>query len=59
MSAVPESPPSFAGVFLLIDGENYTYSFGAAAAACRALNATVATLEQMKRALQRGLETCK
>lgn len=59
VSPVRRSPPSFASVFLLMDGDKYTYSFDGAAAACRTLNATVATLVQMEQALQRGLETCK
>ncbi|KAK2842691.1 hypothetical protein Q5P01_012891 [Channa striata] len=48
-----------AGVFMLIDGEIYTMNFTAAAAACRALNVTLATSAQMERAVQLGLETCK
>ncbi|XP_058501989.1 lymphatic vessel endothelial hyaluronic receptor 1b [Solea solea] len=48
-----------AGVFMLIEGEKYTFNFTSARAACLSLNVTIATTEQMMRALQQGLETCK
>ncbi|CAJ1056116.1 lymphatic vessel endothelial hyaluronic receptor 1b%2C partial [Xyrichtys novacula] len=48
-----------AGVFLLIEGGAYTFNFTAARDACLFLNVTMATRDQMERALQRGLETCK
>uniref|UniRef100_A0A3Q4B2R4 Link domain-containing protein n=1 Tax=Mola mola TaxID=94237 RepID=A0A3Q4B2R4_MOLML len=59
---VPLSLPQsdrVAGVFLLIDGGKYTLNFTAARAACRIINATIATRAQMERAVQHGLETCK
>lgn len=58
MSAAPQNP-TVAGVFLIIDGEKYTYNFTAATAACQALGVAMANLAQMERALQHGLETCK
>nr|XP_046250023.1 lymphatic vessel endothelial hyaluronic receptor 1b isoform X2 [Scatophagus argus] len=48
-----------AGVFMLIEGGSYTFNFTAATAACLSLNVSMATREQMERALQHGLETCK
>ncbi|XP_074534363.1 lymphatic vessel endothelial hyaluronic receptor 1b [Halichoeres trimaculatus] len=48
-----------AGVFLLIEGGVYTFDFTAARDACLSLNVTMATREQMERALQHGLQTCK
>ncbi|XP_039989585.1 lymphatic vessel endothelial hyaluronic receptor 1b [Xiphias gladius] len=48
-----------AGVFMLIEGGKYTLNFTAARAACLFLNVTIATRDQMERAVQRGLETCK
>ncbi|XP_075944837.1 lymphatic vessel endothelial hyaluronic receptor 1b [Anarhichas minor] len=55
---VPQSPRA-AGVFLLIEGEDYTFNFTAARAACLILNVTIASRAQMERAVRRGLETCK
>ncbi|XP_051238891.1 lymphatic vessel endothelial hyaluronic receptor 1b isoform X2 [Dicentrarchus labrax] len=55
---VPQSQRA-AGVFLLIEGEEYTFNFTAARDACLFLNVTMATRAQMERALQHGLETCK
>uniref|UniRef100_UPI0037E78020 lymphatic vessel endothelial hyaluronic receptor 1b n=1 Tax=Semicossyphus pulcher TaxID=241346 RepID=UPI0037E78020 len=48
-----------AGVFLLIEGGEYTFNLTAARDACALLNVTIATRDQMERALQGGLETCK
>ncbi|KAG7522539.1 lymphatic vessel endothelial hyaluronic acid receptor 1-like [Solea senegalensis] len=48
-----------AGVFMFIEGGEYTFNFTSARAACLSLNVTIATTEQMMRALQQGLETCK
>ncbi|XP_041652122.1 lymphatic vessel endothelial hyaluronic receptor 1b [Cheilinus undulatus] len=48
-----------AGVFLLIQGGVYTFNFTAARDACSFLNVTMATITQMEKALQQGLETCK
>ena len=58
ISAVPQSGRA-AGVFLFIDEGKYTLNFTAARAACRIMNATIATEAQMERAVQHGLETCK
>ncbi|KAK9516255.1 hypothetical protein VZT92_024196 [Zoarces viviparus] len=55
---VPQSPRA-AGVFLLIEGGEYTFNFTAARAACLTLNATIASRAQMERAVRRRLETCK
>ncbi|XP_049928467.1 lymphatic vessel endothelial hyaluronic receptor 1b [Epinephelus moara] len=55
---VPQSHRA-AGVFMLIEGGEYTFNFTAARAACLFLNVTMATRAQMERAVQRGLETCK
>nr|XP_057930620.1 lymphatic vessel endothelial hyaluronic receptor 1b isoform X2 [Doryrhamphus excisus] len=48
-----------AGVFLLIEGEKYTFNFTDARTACQSLNATMATTANMEEALQHSLETCK
>ncbi|XP_040018148.2 lymphatic vessel endothelial hyaluronic receptor 1b isoform X1 [Gasterosteus aculeatus] len=48
-----------AGVFLLIEGGEYTFDSGAAEAACRILNVAIATRAQVERAQRRGLEMCK
>ncbi|XP_053283622.1 lymphatic vessel endothelial hyaluronic receptor 1b isoform X1 [Pleuronectes platessa] len=58
MRAAPHSP-RVAGVFMLIEGGKYTLNFTSARAACLLLNVTIATKNQMERALQRGLEMCK
>ncbi|XP_034541057.1 lymphatic vessel endothelial hyaluronic receptor 1b, partial [Notolabrus celidotus] len=58
MKAVHQSHRA-AGVFLLIEGGVYTFNFTAARDACLFLNTTIATRDQMERALQHGLETCK
>ncbi|XP_067349960.1 lymphatic vessel endothelial hyaluronic receptor 1b isoform X2 [Channa argus] len=60
-STLGKVPPnhSVAGVFMLIDGGDYTMNFTAAAAACLVLNVTMATKAQLERAVQLGLETCK
>ncbi|XP_069574753.1 lymphatic vessel endothelial hyaluronic receptor 1b [Brachyistius frenatus] len=58
MSAVPQNHRA-AGVFMLPEGGDYTLNFRAARAACLFLNVTMATREQMERAVQHGLETCK
>ncbi|KAM8891651.1 lymphatic vessel endothelial hyaluronic receptor 1b isoform 2-T2 [Spinachia spinachia] len=50
---------SAAGVFMIIEGGEYTFNSSAAAAACRLLNVTIATRAQVERAQRRGLETCK
>ncbi|KAM6926616.1 lymphatic vessel endothelial hyaluronic receptor 1b [Lycodopsis pacificus] len=55
---VPQSPRA-AGVFLLIEGGEYTFNFTAARAACLILDVAVASRAQMERAVRRGLETCK
>nr|XP_019934382.1 PREDICTED: lymphatic vessel endothelial hyaluronic acid receptor 1-like [Paralichthys olivaceus] len=54
----PQSP-RVAGVFMLIEGGKYTLNFTSARAACMLLNVTIATKDQMERAVQRGLELCK
>ncbi|XP_070764264.1 lymphatic vessel endothelial hyaluronic receptor 1b [Enoplosus armatus] len=56
--AVPRSHRA-AGVFMLIEGGKYTFNFTAARAACLFLNVTIATVAQMERAVQHGLEMCK
>ncbi|KAM3610043.1 uncharacterized protein V6R79_024366 [Siganus canaliculatus] len=48
-----------AGVFMLIEGGEYTFNFSAASAACLFLNVTIATRAQMERAVLGGLQTCK
>ncbi|XP_024912077.1 integumentary mucin C.1-like [Cynoglossus semilaevis] len=48
-----------AGVFMLIEGDTYTFDYTSAKAACLLLNTTIATKAQMERAMRRGLETCK
>ncbi|XP_060933175.1 lymphatic vessel endothelial hyaluronic receptor 1b [Limanda limanda] len=58
MRAAPHSP-RVAGVFMLIEGGKYTLNFTSARAACLLLNVTIATKNQMERALQQGLEMCK
>ncbi|XP_069019055.1 lymphatic vessel endothelial hyaluronic receptor 1b [Embiotoca jacksoni] len=58
MKAVPQNHRA-AGVFMLPEGGEYTLNFTAARAACLFLNVTMATREQMERAVQHGLETCK
>ncbi|XP_024117670.1 CD44 antigen [Oryzias melastigma] len=55
---IPQSYTS-SGVFLLIEGGEYTLNFTAARDACLSLNVTMATKAQMERAIQHGLETCK
>ncbi|XP_037307832.2 lymphatic vessel endothelial hyaluronic receptor 1b [Pungitius pungitius] len=55
---VPRSDRA-AGVFMLIDGGEYTFNSSAAGAACRSLNVTIATRAQVERAQRSGLETCK
>ncbi|KAL6106281.1 uncharacterized protein ACO6RY_10190 [Pungitius sinensis] len=57
-SKVPRSPRA-AGVFMLIEGGEYTFNSSAAGAACRSLNVTIATRAQVERAQRSGLETCK
>ncbi|XP_059191819.1 lymphatic vessel endothelial hyaluronic receptor 1b [Centropristis striata] len=58
LSKVPQSGGA-AGVFLLIEGGKYTFNFSAGRDACFYLNLSIASRDQMERALQRGLETCK
>ncbi|XP_034444780.1 lymphatic vessel endothelial hyaluronic receptor 1b [Hippoglossus hippoglossus] len=58
MRAAPHSP-RVAGVFMLIEGGKYTLNFTSARAACLLLNVTIATKNQMERAVQQGLEMCK
>ncbi|XP_041853473.1 lymphatic vessel endothelial hyaluronic receptor 1b isoform X2 [Melanotaenia boesemani] len=58
IKVVPLSHES-AGVFLLIEGGQYTLNFSAARAACLSLNVTMATRAQMEEAVHHGLETCK
>ncbi|XP_030280883.1 lymphatic vessel endothelial hyaluronic receptor 1b isoform X2 [Sparus aurata] len=55
---VPQSPRA-AGVFMHLEGGEYTFNFTAARAACVSLNVTMATTAQMDRAVQHGLQTCK
>ncbi|XP_054476656.1 lymphatic vessel endothelial hyaluronic receptor 1b [Anoplopoma fimbria] len=55
---VPQSHRA-AGVFMLIEGGKYTFNFTAARSACLRLNVTMATRDQMDRAVQLGMETCK
>ncbi|KAM9807666.1 LOW QUALITY PROTEIN: uncharacterized protein ACB057_005461 [Neosynchiropus ocellatus] len=47
------------GVFLLIEGDKYTFNYTAARAACLSLRVPMATLAQMQQAVNQGLETCK
>uniref|UniRef100_A0A3B3WLC0 Link domain-containing protein n=2 Tax=Poecilia mexicana TaxID=48701 RepID=A0A3B3WLC0_9TELE len=47
------------GIFLLIDGGDYTLNFTDAQAACSLLNVTIATIAQLEEAVRHGLETCK
>ncbi|XP_061578426.1 lymphatic vessel endothelial hyaluronic receptor 1b [Cololabis saira] len=49
----------FHGVFMVIEGERYTLNFTAANATCSFLGVTMATRDQMARAVLHGLETCK
>ncbi|XP_045893339.1 lymphatic vessel endothelial hyaluronic receptor 1b isoform X1 [Micropterus dolomieu] len=56
--AVPQSSRA-AGVFILTEGGDYTFNFTEGRAACLSLNITMATIAQMERAVQRGLEMCK
>ncbi|XP_029290189.1 lymphatic vessel endothelial hyaluronic receptor 1b [Cottoperca gobio] len=58
LNKVPQTHRA-AGVFLLIEGGEYTFNFTAARAACLSLNVTIATRHQVERALKHGLETCK
>uniref|UniRef100_A0A096LTQ3 Link domain-containing protein n=1 Tax=Poecilia formosa TaxID=48698 RepID=A0A096LTQ3_POEFO len=47
------------GIFLLIDGGDYTLNFTDAQAACSLLKVTIATIAQLEEAVRHGLETCK
>ncbi|XP_017160617.1 lymphatic vessel endothelial hyaluronic receptor 1b [Poecilia reticulata] len=47
------------GIFLLIDGGDYTLNLTEAQAACSLLKVTIATLAQLEEAVRHGLETCK
>ncbi|GLD61610.1 lymphatic vessel endothelial hyaluronic acid receptor 1-like protein [Lates japonicus] len=58
MSVIPQSQ-RVAGVFMIPEGGQYTLNFTAARAACLYLNVTIATKDQMERAVLRGLETCR
>ncbi|XP_003967773.2 lymphatic vessel endothelial hyaluronic receptor 1b isoform X1 [Takifugu rubripes] len=58
VKARPQSPGA-AGVFLLPEGGEYSFSLSDAGAACLQLNATIASRAQVERALQLGLETCR
>ncbi|XP_040894722.1 lymphatic vessel endothelial hyaluronic receptor 1b [Toxotes jaculatrix] len=58
IKAAPQSQ-RVAGVFMVPEGGQYTLNFSAAIAACLFLNVTIATTDQMQRAVQQGLEMCK
>ncbi|XP_072241372.1 lymphatic vessel endothelial hyaluronic receptor 1b [Leuresthes tenuis] len=47
------------GVFMLIEGGQYTFNFTDAKDACQFRNVTIATRAQVEKAQQHGLETCK
>uniref|UniRef100_A0A672JBW4 Link domain-containing protein n=1 Tax=Salarias fasciatus TaxID=181472 RepID=A0A672JBW4_SALFA len=55
----PQGGSGTAGVFLVSEGGMYTFNYTAAREACERLNVTMATREQVERALQDGLQTCK
>lgn len=44
---------------MVIEGGRYAFNYSVAGETCRRLNVTMATREQMERALLGGLETCK
>ncbi|GAA6215345.1 lymphatic vessel endothelial hyaluronic acid receptor 1-like [Lates japonicus] len=58
IQVIPQSQ-RVAGVFMIPEGGQYTLNFTAARAACLYLNVTIATKDQMERAVLRGLETCR